>query len=286
MKQTLIESWNAFKAEKAIVLCPTSMDSSYTQATRWLERCPVEDVTKGRAVVSWVLSQQPQPASIRVAQLVKAFYRWAAQPDVAIVGTNPVASFPLPKRPQKGEDTRVIPKEEIPFVLFQMSKHRRTKNRWELWAEWMLQTGMRTGEVRALRWSDLREGRVFVHSNWTTTRGLKNTTKTNRSRTVPLNAKAMEVLAKLGTDHAPDDYIFPWNRRSFEMCFCNTMGRLVDKSLISAPYRPYDLRHTALSLWLEAGIPVAQVASWAGNSTQTVFQHYCAVVSKYEMPVN
>lgn len=286
MKQTLIESWNAFKAEKSIVLCPTSMDSTYTQVTRWLEQCPVNDVTRGREVITWVLSRQPRRQSIVVAQMVKAHYKWAAQPDVGIVATNPVASFPLPKMPQKGEDTRVIPREEIPFVIFQLGKHRRTKNRWELWAQWMLQTGMRTGEVRAMRWSDLRGDRLFVHSTWTTTRGMKNTTKTNKSRMVPLNAKAFEVLEKLGQDHGEEDFVFPWNRRSFEMCFGQTMQRLNDKGLISAPYRPYDLRHTALSLWLEAGIPVAQVAAWAGNSAQTVFQHYCAVVSKFEMPVN
>jgi integrase len=30
--------------------------------------------------------------------------------------------------------------------------------------------------------------------------------------------------------------------------------------------RPYDLRHTAVSTWLNAGVPPAQVAEWAGHS--------------------
>lgn len=31
--------------------------------------------------------------------------------------------------------------------------------------------------------------------------------------------------------------------------------------------RPYDLRHAAISGWLNAGVPVTQVAEWAGNES-------------------
>jgi integrase len=30
--------------------------------------------------------------------------------------------------------------------------------------------------------------------------------------------------------------------------------------------RPYDLRHAAVSTWLNAGVPSTQVAQWAGHS--------------------
>jgi hypothetical protein len=30
--------------------------------------------------------------------------------------------------------------------------------------------------------------------------------------------------------------------------------------------RPYDLRHTCFTTWLNNGVPAAQVAAWAGNS--------------------
>jgi integrase len=34
--------------------------------------------------------------------------------------------------------------------------------------------------------------------------------------------------------------------------------------------RPYDLRHAAVSTWLNAGVPAAQVAEWAGHSVGRV----------------
>lgn len=34
--------------------------------------------------------------------------------------------------------------------------------------------------------------------------------------------------------------------------------------------RPYDLRHAAVSTWLNAGVPATQVAEWAGRSVEVL----------------
>jgi len=38
--------------------------------------------------------------------------------------------------------------------------------------------------------------------------------------------------------------------------------------------RPYDLRHAALSTWLNAGVPPTQVAEWAGHSVMVLLRVY------------
>jgi integrase len=38
--------------------------------------------------------------------------------------------------------------------------------------------------------------------------------------------------------------------------------------------RPYDLRHAAVSLWLNAGVPATQVAEWAGHSVSVLLKVY------------
>lgn len=58
-----------------------------------------------------------------------------------------------------------------------------------------------------------------------------------------------------------------------------------DTGLISHRYRPYDLRHSAITRWIEAGIPVAQVAQWAGNTAEMIWNHYCGVTEESEMPI-
>jgi len=42
--------------------------------------------------------------------------------------------------------------------------------------------------------------------------------------------------------------------------------------------RPYDLRHAAVSTWLNAGVPPTQVADWAGHSVNVLLRVYARCV--------
>lgn len=280
---TLQGTWQQFLEERSISLSPTSLVTDYAQVTKWLGRCPIQDLSQGRQILIWVLQQTPIPASRRVCMFVRSMYRWAAAEDVAILPSNPVANFRMPKAPQKNVEITVIPRHEVPLVLIALAakRHHRRVN-WSLFAEFMLQTAMRTGEVRAAKWGDIKDGRLLVHSNYTLTHGHKASTKTNKQRWVPLNARAQEIVEALPRE---TDYLFPWDRQAFQSFFSNRMQELHSAGLIEKKYRPYDLRHVAISRWLEAGIPVTQAASWAGNTSEVIWKHYAGSTTEYEVPV-
>jgi len=42
--------------------------------------------------------------------------------------------------------------------------------------------------------------------------------------------------------------------------------------------RPHDLRHAAVSLWLNAGVPATQVAEWAGHSVNVLLRVYAKCI--------
>lgn len=280
---TLQEAWQLFVDERSVSLCATSLTSDYRQVTKWLARCPISDFTQGRQVLTWLLKEEPVKSSRRVCMYVRSLYRWAAAEDVAILPRNPVANFRMPKTPQHDHEIVVIPREEVPLVLIALESKQTYKTvNWALFAEFMLQTAMRTGEVRAAKWADIEENRLLVHSNYTLTHGHKDSTKTNKKRWVPLNARAQEIISQLPRTN---EYIFPWNRLAFQSYFCKRMNQLHEAGLIKNRYRPYDLRHVAISRWLEAGIPVTQAAAWAGNTAQVIWKHYAANTTEYEMPV-
>jgi integrase len=46
--------------------------------------------------------------------------------------------------------------------------------------------------------------------------------------------------------------------------------------------RPYDLRHAAVSLWLNAGVPAPQVAEWAGHSVNVLLKVYAKCIDGQE----
>jgi integrase len=281
MARTLQETWAEFRLERSTTVHPTTMAADYRQVSKWIQRCPITDLNEGRRIMTWVLTQQPVKASRRVAMYVKSLYRWASSEDIAYLPRNPISTFRMPKPPQADEEIIVIPRNEVALLLAAFEA-RELKQKWSLYAEFMLQTAMRTGEVRAMRWDDIKDSRVLVHSNFTLTHGLKNSTKTNKKRSVPLNARCLEIL-----DAAPQqgEYVFPYNRYAFQSFFYDRAKELHMAELTTHRYRPYDLRHTAISRWIEGGIPVAQAAKWAGNSSEVIWKHYVNVTKEYEMPV-
>ena len=279
---TLPEAWLQFKQERSITLCPTSLTSDYAVVEKWINNCPITDLNQGRQILTWVLQQTPIKTSRRVAMYIKSLYRWCSNEDIALLDKNPITSFRMPKPPQEDEEIIVIPRHEVPVVLVALEgRARKPSCNWAAYSEFMLQTAMRTGEVRALKWDDIKENKILVHSNYTLTHGHKNSTKTNKKRWVPLNKRCQEILDLLPQK---DVYIFPYNRYAYQSYFYDRMKELHAAGLAEHRYRPYDLRHTAISRWIEAQIPVAQVAAWAGNSSEVIWKHYCNVTQEYKMP--
>lgn len=46
--------------------------------------------------------------------------------------------------------------------------------------------------------------------------------------------------------------------------------------------RPYDLRHAAVSTWLNGGVPAPQVAQWAGHSVDVLLRVYAKCIAGHE----
>jgi integrase len=59
--------------------------------------------------------------------------------------------------------------------------------------------------------------------------------------------------------------------------------RQVDSSLAG---RPYDLRHAAVSLWLNAGVQATEVAARAGHSVDVLLKVYAKCIDGEEAAIN
>lgn len=161
--------------------------------------------------------------------------------------------------------------------------------------------GMRPGEVAGLREQDcqlsqtgwglltLEVNRTEVGKKWTDTgqrhetRGLKHRAD-KETRVVPVPPELVEILrwhiATFGV--APDGRLF--RSQTGGVIGSTTYTRVWAKArqLALSPAqclsvlarRPYDLRHAALSLWLNAGVPATYVAQRAGQSVEVLLKIY------------
>jgi integrase len=70
-------------------------------------------------------------------------------------------------------------------------------------------TGMRLGEILALRTQDIRNGYAAVEHSWDRTHGMKST-KTRQVREIPITIKTSRWLARLAANYAAS-YVFSTN---------------------------------------------------------------------------
>jgi integrase len=145
----------------------------------------------------------------------------------------------------------------------------------------MAYAGLRPAEVCGLTWAHVRHGVLIVEQS--VQFGQIVSTKTNRWRTVEVS----DMLA---------DELEPYRGDDAAMVVLGDRGGLLDwHNWSSRQWRPvvrrlgidcvpYDLRHTAASLWLHEGRSLAWVSKALGHSSQTTtLDHYSHVYDEAQL---
>jgi len=136
-------------------------------------------------------------------------------------------------------------------------------------------TGLRPSELFGLEQHDVdREaGVVYVRRAFANGR-IKNTKTRLSTRTVPLQAKAVEALDRLPASVNP--ILFP-NARGGRIDFRVFGRRHWRPAQIAAGVEPirglYDMRHTYATFALRAGVPVFAVSRFIGSSIAMIDRH-------------
>lgn len=148
--------------------------------------------------------------------------------------------------------------------------------------------GLRPGEALALRWDHITGDAIRVGA--AAAHGVVKTTKTGASRTVRLLlplANDLEALRSETPLASGSDFLFPgadaapwdddrwrnWRRRTFAPA-ATAVG--------IAAARPYDLRHSFVSLLIHEGRSIVEVARQAGHTPTTCLSTYAHVFDQTE----
>ena len=138
-------------------------------------------------------------------------------------------------------------------------------------------TGLRLGELRALRWRDLAFADRLVHVPRSYTRGAFKTPKSGRVRSVPMIDHVIGPLDRLSRrEHftGPDDLVF-----------CNQVGDVIDESALRRRFyraltasglkrvRLHDLRHSYCTLAVRA-YRIDEVKAYAGHADIAMTMRY------------
>ena len=209
---------------------------------------------------------------VRHRASLSAFFGWCV--DEHRILANPVSSSRVP--PQVDEPVEMMPftlkeLEEV-YILCQKSCSELADV--VLVAGW---TGLRWGELRAMRVSDVMEvpHAALRVSRSQTEGGNVKVTKGRRARTVPVADRILPIIKQRCMGASPDDLLF----RGVDggQLWHTAFVRLVGWEKNGRGRRIHDLRHTAACLWLSLGVDPGTVQAWMGHAsiaTTNKYLHY------------
>ncbi len=157
-------------------------------------------------------------------------------------------------------------------------------------------TGLRRGELLGLTWADVADGRLTVRramgrvkaNGW----GLGEVKSARSRRTIPLPARARQAIETTRTRQlfAHKAAGTEWQDRD-GLVFTDAVGRPLLPEYVSHRFardcartgvpriRFHDLRHSAATTLLAAGVPLAVISEWLGHSGIAITASaYAAVV--------
>ncbi|QDZ15856.1 tyrosine-type recombinase/integrase [Humibacter ginsenosidimutans] len=141
--------------------------------------------------------------------------------------------------------------------------------------EFMSLTGVRWGEVRAIRVNWLVEiplAQLNVERSHSDRYAEKDPKSWRGTRPIPLSPRALKIFHAHAEGKSSDSYLFT-----------NLQGGQLKVGVVRKfplGFRRHALRHYAASTWLRLGTPVHEVAEYLGDEARTVLKVYAHVLGE------
>jgi len=139
-------------------------------------------------------------------------------------------------------------------------------------------TGLRRGELVALRWCDVDFEREAIRVRGTYANGALTSPKSGKGRSVPMVAQVATVLAQLGQrDHdvGEEDLVFPGEHGAYLDGSALRRRYVVAQTAADLPLiRFHDLRHTFGTLAARGAESLVELQHWMGHAEIRTTQRY------------
>lgn len=232
----------------------------------------VSDREVSRALVALVRSGLAESAVKRFRDSLSAFFAWTVRERM--IAANPVT----PTRVPKASAPRV---EMYPFNEADLERlHQRAGARNHRLAGLVLidgWTGLRWSELRAIRVRNFIEVPLpMLVVDRAEPEGVQvKTTKSDRSRRVPIADRVLPLIRACAEGRGPDERLFVTD--TDHQLHATAFKRTLAWAATAEGRRIHDLRHTAACLWLARGVDVVTVQAWMGHAsvaTTNLYLHH------------
>ena len=238
---------------------------------RWFLNLSINAVTEAHVaqlLADWSRSRS-HGSMVRYRASLSAFFADCVRSRLTSV--SPVAGVRAPRRIQPSKEMHPFTEAEVELVATEVAQRNQRLADVVLIAAW---TGLRWGELRALRVADLIEvpdAMLRVQRSQSEGRDTK-VTKSGRSRLVPVADRVKPLVVAMAQDKSPEDPLVTTDRGT--TIHRTAFIRAADWTTTGKGRRIHDLRHTAACLWLARGVPVVTVKTWMGHADISTTDRY------------
>ncbi len=244
---------------------PSTLYSYEKTVSKWInhhwDSKDLHDISK-LDVHELIFERLPSDATMHtrkyVLKIVKRIFQMAV--DHGELNRNPAQGM-MVKVPEA--EKKVLTNAEVEILL---TEARTTDHRfYPIWII-ALFTGMRSGELYALRWSDidLDAGIISVGRSWNSKNGFTST-KNQKTRSVPISEDLLQFLKEFKLKRGQEEFVLPhlneWTRGD-----AAEVLRKFCKALQITPIRFHDLRATFITNLLSRGESLARVMAIVGHA--------------------
>jgi integrase len=175
--------------------------------------------------------------------------------EVGLRVDNP--AIPLKRVPINKQLNKILSREELEALLVDVRKQgKRASVEASNFITFLAFSGMRIGELQALKWSDVGNQFITVRGRETNDKN-KAGTKNKEVRQVPIIPRLQELIDSLREEDSSGNVFYMKSPRGALDNACERLG---------FPHqRIHDLRHFFATMCIEQGIEIPTVAKWLGH---------------------
>jgi integrase len=281
---TLDELWEKYVEFKRPSISPNYLVTELGTAERVIcSQLPTRSLDESIKIRDWIVANKPANAAKRLVTQFASCCDWAVKSG--LIETNPFGGMAKElKLPKNGEKEEIDPftSEERDLIIeaFKASHYYR---HYGPFISFLFKTGCRPSEAIALQWKHVSADSrlvIFEQCAVLSDRGIvtRKGLKTQENRKFPCNDSLHELLKSI----RPEDVV------ATALLFPSPEGKMIDfhnfrnrawktvlDGLAQIRYRkPYQTRHTFITLALENGLDAKDVARLVGNSPEMIYKHY------------
>ncbi|MEC4806514.1 MAG: tyrosine-type recombinase/integrase [Jaaginema sp. PMC 1079.18] len=258
-----------------------SSKRNYTTVTKRIADAPSRRLADAPKIKNWLLENHSPDAVRRTLEKISAACTWAI--EQGMITANPFEGMKPPKQPKRSINPFTAAERDAIIEAFALNE---TAKHYTNFVKFLFYTGCRPSEAIALQRQHISPAMTDVVFSESVTEGHRKTTKTGTTRKFPVNDQLTELLdEQLKSCEEKSSPIFP-SKKGDSIDLSHFSSRYWQKVVkpLDFKYRGiYHCRHTFITLALEAGVPIQQIAYWVGNSPDVILKFY-AGLTRSEVP--